>query len=88
MGGERVQGMARRLEAALRASHLEAEVTVAQDYQAMIQSLERGEALAAWGPPLVCAWAEAFGGRGLVRSVRQGFGTYRAAVVARRGLAA
>lgn len=85
MGGERVQGMARRLEAALRASHLEAEVTVALDYQGMIQSLERGEALAAWGPPLVCAWAEAFGGRGLVRSVRQGFGTYRAAVVARRG---
>lgn len=85
MGGERVHAMAERLQAALRAVELEADVSVARDYQAMIRSLERGETLAAWGPPLVCAWAEAFGGRGLVRSVRQGFGTYRAALVARRG---
>lgn len=85
LGPERVRGTAPALEAALRSAGLEAEVSVATDYQAMTRALERGEALAAWGPPVVCAWAEAFGGRGLARCVRQGHGTYRAALVARRG---
>jgi phosphonate transport system substrate-binding protein len=85
LGTERAQGTAPTLEAALRSAGFAAEVSVASDYQAMTRALEHGEALAAWGPPVVCAWTEAFGGRGLARCVRQGFGTYRAALVARRG---
>lgn len=85
LGGGRVEGIARTLQDALRAAGLEAVVSVAPDYQAMTRALEKGEALAAWGPPVVCAWAEAFGGRGLVRTVRHGHGTYRAALVVRKG---
>jgi ABC-type phosphate/phosphonate transport system substrate-binding protein len=53
------------------------------DYEALGESLRRGELDGAWAPPLVTARAEALGARVLVRAVRHGSIRSRAALVAR-----
>jgi phosphonate transport system substrate-binding protein len=52
-------------------------------YNHLIHALQSGEVDAAWAPPLVCARLEAAGSRILLRAVRAGTGSYRAAIFAR-----
>jgi phosphonate transport system substrate-binding protein len=59
------------------------EVSVAQSYEALAVDLLAGRADAAWCPPFTCARVEAMGVRVLVRAVRHGNSTYRAAIVCR-----
>ena len=59
-------------------------VRVASGYQALERELLSGAVRAAWGPPFVCARTEAYGGRGLVRGIRDGAATYRSAIVGLR----
>lgn len=83
MGQENAAKRAQRLETYLsNALARDAVVRVAGSYQALQKDLLSGAVVAAWGPPFVCARAEAYGGRGLVRGIRSGLPTYRAAIVA------
>lgn len=83
MGQENAAKRAQRLEQYLSSALTrDAVVRVSGSYQALQKDLLSGTVLAAWGPPFVCARAEAYGGRGLVRGIRQGLATYRAALVA------
>jgi phosphonate transport system substrate-binding protein len=59
------------------------EVVVANSYEALAKDLLSGKVDAAWAPPFVCARIEAMGVRVLVRGVRSGVSTYRAALVSR-----
>jgi phosphonate transport system substrate-binding protein len=61
------------------------EVSVAASYEALSKDLLSGRADAAWAPPFVCARTEAMGVRVLVRGVRLGMSSYRAALVCRAG---
>jgi len=61
------------------------EVSVAPSYEALAKDLLSGRADAAWAPPFVCARTEAMGIRVLVRGVRLGMSSYRAALVCRAG---
>lgn len=61
------------------------EITVAASYEALAKDLLSGKADAAWAPPFVCARTEAMGVRVLVRGVRLGMSSYRAALVCRSG---
>jgi ABC-type phosphate/phosphonate transport system substrate-binding protein len=61
------------------------EVSVAPNYEALSKDLLSGRADAAWAPPFVCARTEAMGIRVLVRGVRLGMSSYRAALVCRAG---
>lgn len=61
------------------------EVNVAPSYEALAKDLLSGRADAAWAPPFVCARTEAMGIRVLVRGVRLGMSSYRAALVCRAG---
>jgi phosphonate transport system substrate-binding protein len=61
------------------------EVTVSASYEALAKDLLSGKADAAWAPPFVCARTEAMGVRVLVRGVRLGMSSYRAALVCRSG---
>ncbi|WP_224247348.1 phosphate/phosphite/phosphonate ABC transporter substrate-binding protein [Hyalangium gracile] len=61
------------------------EVSVAASYEALAKDLLSGRADAAWAPPFVCARTEAMGVRVLVRGVRLGMSSYRAALVCRAG---
>lgn len=54
-----------------------------KSYYEMETALHRGEAHAAWGPPIVCASLEAAGGITVVRAVRYGAVTYRSVLLAR-----
>ena len=75
-----------QLEAFLgRALGMQVQVTVAASYEALAKDLLAGRAEAAWAPPFVCARMEAMGVRVLVRGVRRGASSYRAALVARAG---
>lgn len=60
-----------------------AEVVVPVSYEALAKDLLSGKVDAAWAPPFVCARIEAMGVRVLVRGVRGGASTYRAALVCR-----
>lgn len=60
-----------------------AEVVVPTSYEALAKDLLAGKVDAAWAPPFVCARIEAMGVRVLVRGVRNGASTYRAALVSR-----
>ena len=53
--------------------------------EALAKDLLSGRADAAWAPPFVCARTEAMGIRVLVRGVRLGMSSYRAALVCRAG---
>jgi phosphonate transport system substrate-binding protein len=80
-------------EARSRAGKLEAyfakglskrtEVVVAPSYESLAKDLLSGKVDAAWAPPFVCARIEAMGVRVLVRGVRQGASSYRAALLCR-----
>jgi phosphonate transport system substrate-binding protein len=59
------------------------EVVVPGSYESLAKDLLGGKVDAAWAPPFVCARIEAMGVRVLVRGVRNGASTYRAAVVCR-----
>jgi phosphonate transport system substrate-binding protein len=60
-----------------------AEVIVPASYETLAKDLLSGKVDAAWAPPFVCARIEAMGVRVLVRGVRGGASTYRAALVCR-----
>lgn len=60
-----------------------AEVVVPHSYENLAKDLLGGKVDAAWAPPFVCARIEAMGVRVLVRGVRAGASTYRAALVCR-----
>lgn len=59
------------------------QVTVAPSYDVLAKGLLSGRVDAAWAPPFVCARIEAMGVRVLVRGVRRGASSYRAAILAR-----
>jgi phosphonate transport system substrate-binding protein len=61
------------------------EVVVPGTYEQLARELLAGKVDAAWAPPFVCARIEAMGVRVLVRGLRGGASTYRAALVARAG---
>ncbi|MBL8958129.1 MAG: phosphate/phosphite/phosphonate ABC transporter substrate-binding protein [Myxococcaceae bacterium] len=61
------------------------EVVVAASYEALAKDLLSGKVDAAWAPPFVCARIEAMGVRVLVRGVRDGASSYRAALVCKAG---
>lgn len=77
---------ARRLEAYL-ADRLgrTVEVVVPQSYDALARELLTGRCDAGWAPPFVCARIEAMGVRVLLRGVRGGASSYRAALVCKAG---
>lgn len=84
-------------EASVRAQQLQryladslgkdAEVIVPASYEQLAKELLAGRLDAAWAPPFVCARIEAMGVRVLVRGVRNGASTYRAALVKKKGAA-
>lgn len=59
------------------------EIVVPQSYEMLAKELLSGKVDAAWAPPFVCARIEAMGVRVLVRGVRDGASTYRAALLCR-----
>lgn len=59
------------------------EVSVASSYEALAKDLLAGRVDAAWAPPFVCARVESMGVRVMVRGIRQGASTYRAALICR-----
>lgn len=67
-----------------RALGREVEVVAPTSYEQLARDLLAGKVDAAWAPPFVCARIEAMGIRVLVRGVRNGASTYRAAVVCRK----
>jgi phosphonate transport system substrate-binding protein len=86
LGQEAAAKRAQRLEHFLsHALAREVVVRVASDYHSLERDLLSGVLMAAWGPPFVCARTEAYGGRGLVRGIRQGGASYRSALVALKG---
>ncbi|MBN1203302.1 MAG: phosphate/phosphite/phosphonate ABC transporter substrate-binding protein [Myxococcaceae bacterium] len=86
LGSEQVRERADKLAAFLhRALGKPVEVSVAASYEALAKDLLSGRADAAWAPPFVCARTEAMGVRVLVRGVRLGMSSYRAALVCRAG---
>lgn len=58
-------------------------VTIAPSYEALSKDVLSGRVDAAWAPPFVCARMEAMGVRVVVRGVRRGVSTYRAALLCR-----
>src|SRR5579859_3263805 len=58
-------------------------VVSAESYDALAKDILSGRIYAAWAPPFVCARIEAMGVRVLVRGVRKGASTYRAALLSR-----
>lgn len=67
-----------------RALGREVEVVTPASYEQLARELLAGKVDAAWAPPFVCARIEAMGVRVLVRGVRNGASTYRAALVCRK----
>lgn len=58
-------------------------VSVAGTYDGLAKDILAGRLDAAWAPPFVCARIEAMGVRVLVRGIRRGASTYRAALLCR-----
>ncbi len=83
--GQSVAGeRGRRLESFLgQALKRTTQVVVAASYEALAKELLSGKCEAAWAPPFVCARIEAMGVRVLVRGVRKGASSYRAAMICR-----
>jgi len=61
------------------------QVQIAASYDALAKDVQEGRLDAVWAPPFVCARLESQNLRVLVRGVRKGASTYRAALVARAG---
>lgn len=86
LGEQRSRARAERLQAFLGQSlGKNAEVRVAVSYESLAKDLLAGRAEAAWAPPFVCARMEAMGIKVLVRGIRHGSSSYRAALVAKAG---
>ena len=86
MGVQTAKERGQRFEAYLtRALGKLTEVSVAPNYEEVGKELLDGRIDAAWAPPFVCARVEAMGLRVLVRGVRRGSHTFRAALVTRAG---
>jgi phosphonate transport system substrate-binding protein len=86
LGTEGVRERADRLMSFLQgALGRPVEVSVAASYEVLAKDLLSGRADAAWAPPFVCARTEAMGVRVLVRGVRLGLSSYRAALVCKAG---
>jgi phosphonate transport system substrate-binding protein len=86
LGSEGVRERADRLMSFLQgALGRPVEVSVASSYELLAKDLLSGRADAAWAPPFVCARTEAMGVRVLVRGVRLGLSSYRAALVGKAG---
>ncbi len=86
VGTEAASERANRLQAFLsQALGQKVEVLVPPSYEALAKDLLGGKVEAAWAPPFVCARIEAMGIRVLVRGVRSGAASYRAALVTRKG---
>src|SRR5256885_16062954 len=84
MGADEAKERAEKFKAyAAEALHKPCEVVVAQSYEGLAKDLLSGKVDAAWAPPFVCARIEAMGVRVLVRGVRGGASSYRAALVCR-----
>lgn len=84
LGESELRARASRLETYLQAGlGKRTEVVVSPSYEALAKELLSGSVDAAWAPPFVCARIEAMGVRVLVRGVRGGASSYRAAVVCR-----
>jgi phosphonate transport system substrate-binding protein len=83
--GTDIDRRAARLQFYLRgALGKDVELIVAPTYEQLARDLLSGRVDAAWAPPFVCARIEAMGVRVLVRGVRSGASTYRAALVCRK----
>ncbi len=80
VAGERGKRLEQFLGHALKR---QTQVMVAGSYEALAKDLLSGKCEAAWAPPFVCARIEAMGVRVLVRGVRKGASSYRAALLAR-----
>jgi len=75
-----------RMESVLsRAMGQSVTVTVAASYEVLAADMQAGRAQVAWAPPFVCARLEAAGSRVLLRGLRRGTATYRAALVRKAG---
>ncbi len=84
LGADEARERARALEQFLTgALGKKAEVVVGDTYESLAKELLAGRVDAAWAPPFVCARIEAMGVRILVRGVRQGSSSYRAAILSR-----
>jgi len=84
LGKEALRGPAGQLEAFLSRTLAQPwEVRVADSYETLAKDILSGRLDMAWAPPFVCARIEAMGVRVLVRGVRRGASTYRAALVCR-----
>jgi phosphonate transport system substrate-binding protein len=68
-----------------RTSGLHFSVEVCHDYAELNRDLISGRIEAAWAPPFACARLENLGARILLREVRRGTSSYRAALVGRVG---
>lgn len=86
MGVAVLEDNAPRIESVLgRALGKPVEVGVATSYDALATDVQSGKYQVAWAPPFVCARLEAGGARVLLRGVRRGTATYRAALVCKAG---
>src|SRR6185436_19670290 len=88
LGSGHAERAAARMERFLSrylAPAFDVEVTVAGSYAELARALSSGQAEIGWTPPLVGARIEASGGRALVRVVRGGSSTFRAAIVCQKG---
>ncbi|MEO8702285.1 MAG: PhnD/SsuA/transferrin family substrate-binding protein [Kofleriaceae bacterium] len=74
--------LARELADVLFAARVESVVPF-KTYEALQTALLDGLIDAAWGPPLICARAEAAGGSVVLRGVRDGATTYRSMLLSR-----
>ena len=81
---ERVQALAQPFAELLADAGFALTVSL-RTYELLERALQSGEVDAAWGPPLVCARAEANGGSVPLRAIRRGATTYRSALVCRAG---
>jgi len=87
-GPERADEASRRLTAFLErplARRFEVQIHAATTYVQLAAELLSGRVDVGWAPPLVCARVEAHGGRALLRALRGGSPTFRAAMLRRRG---
>lgn len=86
LGAEVLAANAPRVESVLsRALGQRVEVAVAPSYEALAADVQAGRAQLAWAPPFVCARLEAGGARVLLRGLRRGASSYRAALVCKAG---
>jgi phosphonate transport system substrate-binding protein len=77
-GSQRVEQLQTFLSAQLSQ---DVEVTVAGSYEQLMREVSSGRTHLAWAPPFICARLEAAGIRVVLRQVRGGVSTYRAALI-------